>query len=130
VDCRSQVSGGRPGTPAEMAAAKADFNRLTEAASQLMDSGELDVYSLKQAGTHMSWSLGWQSKSHCADYAGMQLRVHRHTQCFTMLTVPSAVNRNICYLDRIQMELQLCCTYPAGQSTTDHKFTSDHVCAG
>ncbi len=48
VDCRSQVSEGKPGTPAEMAAAKADFNRLTEAASQLMDSGELDVYSLKQ----------------------------------------------------------------------------------
>lgn len=31
-----------------MAAAKADFNRLTEAASQLMDAGELDVYALKQ----------------------------------------------------------------------------------
>lgn len=48
MGCRSQVSEGKPGSPAEMAAAKADFNRLTEAASQLMDSGELDVYSLKQ----------------------------------------------------------------------------------
>ena len=130
MDCRTQVSEGKPGTPAEMAAAKADFNRLTEAASQLMDSGELDVYSLKQAGTHMPWSLGWQSKSQCADYAGMQLRVHHQIQCFTTLTMPSAVDRNICYLDRIQMELQLSCTYPAGQSATDHKFTSDHVCAG
>jgi hypothetical protein len=51
---------GKVGSPAEMAAAKADFNRLTEAASQLMDSGELDVYSLKQVLSHFrrfQWSL-------------------------------------------------------------------------
>ncbi len=46
---RSGQPADRPAaTPLEQAAARADFNRLTEAASQLMDSGELDVYSLKQ----------------------------------------------------------------------------------
>lgn len=36
------------GDPVQAAAARADFNRLTEAASHLMDAGELDVYSLAQ----------------------------------------------------------------------------------
>lgn len=37
-----------PIEPSQIAAARADFNRLTEAASHLMDAGELDVYSLTQ----------------------------------------------------------------------------------
>ncbi len=38
-----------PAAPADAAAAAA-FERVTEAASALMDSGELDVYSLERCG--------------------------------------------------------------------------------
>lgn len=57
VAAAAAAAAAAAGDPVQAAAARADFNRLTEAASHLMDAGELDVYSLKQVWHHCR--AGW-----------------------------------------------------------------------